>query len=334
MSMASGIVIETIAQFQPVEHDKMTTYKLIVNPTAGRGTGEQAIQQVEPLLNQYDLDVDLVRTERPWHAADLAQEAAEAGYEAVVAVGGDGTANEVLNGLMRVKQATGETCAMGIVCVGRGNDFAYGVGIPPDVEAGCQVLAQGKRRTIDVGLVSGGLYPDGRYFGNGVGIGFDAVVGFEAAKMTRLHGFPSYLVAVLKTVFLYYKAPLTTIEYGGQTLTQPSLMISIMNGQRMGGGFLMAPDGETGDGLLDLCIVREVSRTRIFGLIPHFLKGTQNDQEAVCAGRTHKIAVTAVEGTLPAHADGETLCVDGKRLEMELLPQQIEMISAEEENAA
>jgi diacylglycerol kinase family enzyme len=179
--------------------------------------------------------------------------------------------------------------------------------------------------------VAGGLYPKGRYFGNGVGIGFDAVVGFEAAKMTRLHGFPSYLVAVLKTVFLYYKAPLTTIEYDGQTLTQPSLMISVMNGQRMGGGFLMAPDGKTGDGLLDLCIVREVSRTRIFGLIPHFLKGTQISQEPVRDGRTRRIVVTAVEGTLPAHADGETLCVDGERLEMELLPRQIEMISATEE---
>jgi diacylglycerol kinase family enzyme len=220
---------------------------------------------------------------------------------------------------------------MGVLCVGRGNDFAYGVGIPPDLEAGCQVLAQGHRRTIDVGRVVGGLYPKGRYFGNGIGIGFDAVVGFEAAKMTRLHGFPSYLVAVFKTVFLYYKAPLTAIEYNGQTLTQPSLMISVMNGQRMGGGFMMAPGGEPGDGLFDLCIVREVSRARIFGLIPHFLRGTQMTQEPVRAGQTQKIVVSAVKGTLPAHADGETLCVDGQRLELELLPRQIEVISARTE---
>ncbi|MGD9047247.1 MAG: diacylglycerol kinase family lipid kinase [Anaerolineae bacterium] len=309
----------------------MTTYKMIVNPVAGRGAGEQAIQQIEPLLSRYGLDFDLVRTERPWHAADLAQEAAGKGYEAVVAVGGDGTANEVLNGLMRAKQATGETCTMGVLCVGRGNDFAYGMGIPPDLEAGCQVLARGQRRTIDIGRVVGGLYPEGRFFGNGIGIGFDAVVGFQAARMTRLHGFPSYLVAVFKTVFLYYKAPLTAIEYDGQTLTQPSLMISVMNGQRIGGGFMMAPEGEPGDGLFDLCIVREVSRGRIFGLIPHFLRGTQMSQEPVRAGRTQKIVVSAVEGTLPAHADGETLCVEGQRLELELLPRQIEVISAQTE---
>jgi len=304
----------------------MSRYKIIVNPVAGRGDGERAISQIEPVLSGYGLDFDLVRTERPWHAADLAQEAVAAGYDGVVAVGGDGTANEVLNGLMRAKQAGTGTCAMGILCVGRGNDFAYGMGIPTDLEAGCQTLARGHRRTMDVGRVVGGLYPEGRYFGNGVGIGFDAVVGFEAVKMTWLHGFPSYIVAVLKTVFLYYKAPLTGIEYDGQTITQPSLMISIMNGRRMGGGFMMAPEGKPDDGLFDLCIAREVSRARIFGLIPHFMRGTQATQEPIQTGRARCVVVTAVEGVLPAHADGETLCTDGRRLELELLPRQIEVI--------
>lgn len=306
----------------------MTKHIIIVNPIANRGGGERVIPEIRSLLTGHGLDYDLVRTERPWHAAELAQEAAAAGYDPVVAVGGDGTANEVLNGLMRARQGALGNCAMGILSVGRGNDFAYGMGIPLDLDAGCQVLAQGYRRPIDVGRVAGGLYPEGRYFGNGVGIGFDAVVGFEAAKMTWLSGFPSYLVAVLKTVFLYYKAPLAAIEYDGQTLTQPSLMISVMNGQRMGGGFMMAPEGEPDDGLFDLCIAREVSRARIFGLIPHFLRGTQATQEPIHTGRTRSIVVTAAEGTLPAHADGETLCINGRRLELELLPCQIDVMSA------
>ncbi len=117
----------------------MTTYKIIVNPVAGRGAGERAIPQIEGVLSEYGLDFDLVRTEAPWHAANLAQEAVAAGYDGVVAVGGDGTANEVLNGLMRAKQAGAGTCPMGILCVGRGNDFAYGMGIPTDLETGCQV---------------------------------------------------------------------------------------------------------------------------------------------------------------------------------------------------
>jgi len=304
----------------------MPRYRVIVNPTAGRGASEQAIPRIEHMLNTYGLDFDLVRTAHPWHAADLAQQASNAGYDVVVAVGGDGTANEVLNGLMQAKQTGGDTCAMGILCVGRGNDFAYGMGVPIDLEMGCRALAQAHRRSIDVGRVIGGLYPQGRYFGNGVGIGFDAVVGFEAVKMTRLHGFPSYLVAVLKTVFLYYKAPLAKIEYDGQTITQPSLMVSIMNGQRMGGGFYMAPEGKPDDGLFDLCIAREVSRARIFGLVPHFLRGTQASQEPIRTVRATRVVVTAVEGVLPAHTDGETLCTEGHRLEIELLPRQVEFI--------
>ena len=306
-------------------------YKIIVNPTSGRGHGGKAIPQIERMLSEYNLDFDLVRTERPWHAAELAQEAATTGYDVVVAAGGDGTANEVLNGLMQARQTGTGTCAMGILCVGRGNDLAYGMGIPADLEEGCRTLAQNHRRTVDVGKVTGGNYPEGRYFGNGVGIGFDAVVGFEAVKITWLTGFPSYIVAVLKTVFLYYKAPLAKIEYDGQTITQPSLMISIMNGQRLGGGFFTAPDGKPDDGLFDLCIAHEVSRPRIFGLIPHFLKGTQATQEPIRMGQARRVVVTAVEGVLPAHTDGETLCTEGQWLEVELLPGQIEMVCSSAE---
>jgi diacylglycerol kinase (ATP) len=101
-----------------------------------------------------------------------------------------------------------------------------------------------------------------------------------------------------------------------------------MNGKRMGGGFMMAPEGQSDDGLFDLCIAREVSRAGIFGLIPHFLRGTQATQEPIRTGRAQRVTVTAVEGVLPAHADGETLCTDGQRLELELLPRQISVISA------
>jgi diacylglycerol kinase (ATP) len=306
----------------------MTQHKIIVNPTSGRGAGEPAIPVVEELLRGLGLSFDLVRTDRPWHAAELAQQAALEGYEVVVAVGGDGTANEVLNGLMLAQKAgTGNRTAMGVVSVGRGNDFAYGVGVPKDMAAACQLLAQGRRHPIDVGRVVGGLYPQGRYFGNGVGIGFDAVVGFEAVKMTRLHGFPSYIVAALKTIFLYYRAPLVRIQYDGHEVTQLSLMISIMNGRRLGGGFMMAPQALTDDGLFDLCIAGQVSRARIFALIPRFMQGTQATHPAITTARAKKVVATAVEGVLPAHADGETLCTEGRELALELLPRQLDFIS-------
>jgi diacylglycerol kinase family enzyme len=95
----------------------------------------------------------------------------------------------------------------------------------------------------------------------------------------------------------------------------------------MGGGFLMAPQGEPDDGWLDLCIAREVSRTRIFGLIPHFMRGSQATQETIRTGQAQRVVIRSLEGTLPAHADGETLCVEGQQLAIELLPRQIEVIT-------
>jgi YegS/Rv2252/BmrU family lipid kinase len=309
-------------------------YRIIVNPTAGRGGSERAVPMIENLLRDQGLDYELVRTERPWHAAELAQEAAEMGIDVVVSVGGDGTANEVLNGLMQVPQER-RTCAMGVLCAGGGNDFAFGVGIPADLEEGVRVLAGGYRRIIDVGLVVGGDYPHGRYFGNGVGVGFDAVVGFVAAKLKRLHGYAGYIVATLRTVFIYYPAPMVTLEYEDavtgerQARRLPALMVSVMNGRRLGGGFMMAPDSSPSDGLLDLCIARQVSRLGVFRLVPHFMRGTQATQEAITTGRTSRLVVSTAEGMLPAHADGETLCTAGQKLEISVIPHQIHMISRE-----
>ena len=307
----------------------MTKYRLIINPTSGRGKGLESIPAIQNQMRQLHLDFEMVQTERPWHAAELASQAAQEGIDVVVSVGGDGTANEVLNGLIiahRDYQVPPGKTAMGVLCVGRGNDFAYGMNIPAEFSAGCQVLAEGYRRKIDVGFVQGGDYPQGRYFGNGVGIGFDAVVGFEALKMKRLSGFPSYIVAALKTLFLYYRAPRVEIRINDEIQQFSALMISIMNGRRMGGGFMMAPEALQDDGLLDICIAQQASRPRVLALIPHFLKGTQATQPEISSARTRALSVRAIEGTLPVHADGETICTNGQELNLELHSQQVEIV--------
>ncbi len=305
----------------------MPKYRLIVNPISGRGAGAEAIPTLRQELSMAGLDYDLELTQSPWHAVELARAAVGDGCEYVVAVGGDGTANEVLNGLMQAKDAGEGSAVMGVIGVGRGNDFAFGMGIPGGIKEGCDTLRNGHRRTVDVGCVTGGLYPDGRYFGNGVGIGFDAVVGFEALKMKRLSGFLCYVVAALKTMFLYFKAPTVRIEFDGQTIEIPALMVSIMNGRRMGGIFLMAPEGENDDGQFDMCVAEEVKKATIFGLILRFIRGTQASHPSIRMARTNTIRVTALRGTLPAHADGETLCTDGDQLSLTMQPGKLEIIT-------
>jgi len=287
----------------------------------------RSLPMMEAELKKYNLDYDMVMTEHPWHAADLAEKGARDGYDVVIIASGDGTANETLNGLMRARKAGFTGTALAQIAVGTGNDFAYGMGIPGGIEIGCKIIADDYRRLTDVGIVKGGDFPEGRYFGNGVGIGFDAATGFVAAKIRWMRGLLLYLIAAIETVFIYYKAPTVKLVYEGKEFTQPSLMISIMNGRRMGGGFFFAPSGDPADGWFDMCIARAVNQLRVFTLIPSFMQGKQAAQKEVKMDRCRKVVATALSGSLPVHCDGETVCFEGKEIEIEILPAQIEVIT-------
>jgi YegS/Rv2252/BmrU family lipid kinase len=301
-------------------------YLIIVNPISGRGFAGRMIPHIESLLHSHQLDFELVQTERPWHAAKITEDAARAGVDVIAVASGDGTMNEAINGLMRARQHGYNHTALSMLPVGTGNDAAYGLGFSLDLEQAVRALAENKRHRVDVGMVCGGDYPEGRYFVNGVGIGFDAEVGFVAAKIRWTRGLPAYLLAALQTIFLYYNPPLVEMTFNGKTLTQPALMVSIMNGSRLGGGFYTAPKADNADGLLDLCIASVKGRMRIFTLLPLFLKGTQEGQPEIIMERTKSISVRAVKGVLPAHCDGETLCYEGKQLTIEIIPQALEFI--------
>ncbi len=305
----------------------MEKYNIIVNPIAGRGAAGKAVPEIEEKLKSLGIDYDLILTEYPGHAIQLAADARQIGYSTVVAVGGDGTSNEVINGLMQAGGKGQLQTKLAVLPVGRGNDFSYGMGVSQDLESACQNLVNGCTRRIDIGFVKGGDYPEGRYFGNGIGIGFDTVVGFESVKLPPyIHGTPAYLIAAIKTIFLYFNAPLLRVEIDGEVFEQPCLLVSVMNGKRMGGSFQFAPDSESDDGLLNLCIVRQVTRLQVLGLMPKVMSGTQAEHDAVRMLTGQNINIEALNGSLPVHADGETICEAGKTLEVSILKQQIELV--------
>ena len=291
---------------------------IIVNPSAGSGAGLRALPEIETCLKEHGLECDLVLTERPGHARILAGEAVLAGYDVIVAAGGDGTSNEVINGIMD-HAPSGKRPRLGILSAGRGNDFAHAVRIPEDRSEACQVLAAGLTTQIDLGRVHIDGSETGLYFGNCVGMGFDAATTIEARKLPRLGGFMSFLVAVLKTIFLYHKGPVVRLNIDEKELELQTLMVSIMNGQRLGDGFWMAPEASPSDGVFDVCLAAQVSRRRILTLLPHFMNGSQFTQPEVTHESGSRINITSVEGGLPAHADGEIICTHGQQLEIELI---------------
>lgn len=302
----------------------MSPIKVILNPVAGRGYGAKVESEIRERLTAQRLDFDLVRTERRGHAIEMAEQAATDGFDPVVAVGGDGTTNEVVNGLMAAA-LNGQAGTLGIVPVGSGSDFAHAAGVPASLEEACSRLARGRSRLVDIGRVTVDDQSP-RYFDNAVGIGFDGQVTLEAMKFKRLRGMALYLPVVLKTVFVSLRVPRVRVEYDDNVLELPALMVVVANGPREGGGFYIAPEAQPDDGIFDLCMVREVSKMGMLGLIPHFMKGTHVGRKPVTMAQARNVVITS-PGNLVAHTDGEMLCTEGHRIECEILPQRLRVWS-------
>jgi diacylglycerol kinase (ATP) len=306
---------------------------VVLNPVAGKGKAAERIPEIEALLESRLVDYDLEVTKGVWHAAELAREAGGKGYAVVVAAGGDGTANEVLNGLMLAFERGEKPPIMGVLSVGRGNDFAYGAGIPSELGPCVDVLAEGFELPMDVGRLAGGDYPEGRYFGNGIGVGFDTIVGLEAAKLRYVRGFMAYVIGALKTLALFPEAPEIRVEHDGGTIEQASHQISIMNGRRMGGVFFMAPGATNRDGLLDFCMAGRLTRRDMLALIARYVKGSQAGHPKIKTGRSTRYAITAKGGGLVVHADGETICTNGESLLVECHGSRIRVVCGMGRNA-
>lgn len=333
--------------------DRQKSMYVIVNPIAGKGNGAKAVAQIKQYLTEQGVQFDLVTTTRAGEAIELARRATEDGYETIVAAGGDGTYQEVISGMLAGSddKIVGN---LGIIPVGSGCDFSWTVGVSPDLAEACARLAAGQTRIVDVGKVTvdatdAGATTDAksphqsatRYFDNAVGIGFDGVVTAECRKFKRLRGLPMYLVAVLKTVFLSFRAPRSVIEYeedgqGAQALPDaphPSmrrlektvLMATVCNGQREGGGFHVAPNAVNDDGRFDLCLADNIPRLQILGMIPHFMKGTHVDKPPVTMLRSRHVIISSPDPLL-AHADGEIICTNAHRIECEVAARQVRVI--------
>ena len=150
----------------------MAGIKIILNPISGMGNGAKQLSVIREIFDRSKLEYDISITEKVWDAADIAEKAAVEGYSGVVAAGGDGTNNEVINGLMAARSSVGTLPVFGVLPVGRGNDFAYGAGVPSTIPKAAEIIIAQNSKPLDVGLITGGNYPYGRYFGNGIGIGF------------------------------------------------------------------------------------------------------------------------------------------------------------------
>lgn len=299
--------------------------KLIINPNADLGRAWRTAADLRPIVEQYG-GADWAGTVYPNHAKELALQAAQEGYELVIAAGGDGTAHEVINGLMQIPAE--KRPLLGVIPMGSGNDFAYSVGMHPDHAQALHQIFNGSPHRIDVGKLEDNL---GRseYFDNTVGIGFDATVTIRSRNFSYLRGFIVYLLAVLQTVVFNHDAPRLHITTDNETWDEETLMLVMCNGAREGGGFLVAPDAINTDGIFHYASIRRVSRMMMLRIIPEVMKGTHGRFSQVRMGQFKQMKVTS-EKPLLMHTDGEIYAGFGVRVQeisIEILPNALEIVS-------
>lgn len=286
---------------------------VIVNPVAGRRKGAR-LRQVALEFLRSQAECEVVETRLPGHATELARQAAAAGCELVLAIGGDGTWRETAAGL------SGSATALGLIPVGSGNDLCRTLGVPRDVRAACRVALRGSVRRLDaVRLRAEGI---DTLFINAAGFGFDAAVVAEALKLKGLRGLPLYLGAVLKAVGSY-DCPETVVRTPDREWRRPLLLVAAANGRFYGGGMKMAPGAEPDDGLLEICIIDAVSRLRICQCLPRFIKGTHLELPEVTMARASSLVIETRAG-MPVQLDGDLLAAGtATRFELTVLPKAV-----------
>ena len=301
----------------------MTDALFIFNPAADRGHAVQNARSLRMFVDGLG-SADWVVTESSGHAMHMAGQAAREGYETVVALGGDGTAHEVINGLMSISDS--ERPTLGIVPVGSGNDLAFNSGVAMDSLVAIERSLSGTLGSLDVGVITDGAGRT-RYFGNVAGMFFDAASLIQSKRITRLHGFIMYLTAVIRTIIENYDTIQIDLTIDGKSQALDLLMLTLGNGAREGGGFMVTPDARNDDGVLDYLMVTSISRLMMIRLLPEVMRGAHARFACVSLGKFRSLHLQA-DQAVPIQLDGELWASykdDVQQLSVEVLPGALRM---------
>lgn len=273
----------------------------IINPISGHGRKQRIISRLEKA------GYKVVCTEYAGHAEKLAREAAE---QVVVAVGGDGTVNEVARGLV----STGKT--LGIIPCGSGDGLARHLGISHNFSKALKTVTSGRTSPLDAGRING------RLFFSVCGVGFDAVVSERFAKCGK-RGLSTYIMEGLKT-WRIYAPERYVIEMNGQTLEHEAMFITVGNSNQWGNGAKITPLADSSDGILDITVVDGFKAIELPWLAGRLMTGSAHKSMRVHTYRSQHLVITR-QNEGPAHADGDWFEA-GKTLDIEVIPHALNVL--------
>ncbi len=301
----------------PVIKNELLAYLLhpgrivfIVNPKAGTNMQKHFRNSVDQHLNHKKFEYCIWFTKREGHAADLTKKALAEGYEIIVAVGGDGSINEVASALV------GSKATLGIIPAGSGNGLAMHLGYGRDIDEAIKKLNTAEVQTIDCGTMNG------RPFINIAGVGFDGLVS-NLMKGSHWRGFMPYFLKSVEAG-LSYTARECRIELDDKTLELNCFAISIANGPMYGYNFQIAPDARLDDGLFEVVIMKDAPRWQYFAALPSMLNNKIYEEEFVEHYTAARVKISA-KGKNYVHLDGEGMVVKDE-LNFEIKPVALKVL--------
>jgi YegS/Rv2252/BmrU family lipid kinase len=306
---------------------KTSKWLVIVNPAAGGGKAGKDWPGIETLLQKHAIDFDFAFTERRLHAMLLTREKIESGYNKLIVVGGDGTMNEVINGVFAQNKIPTDEVMLGMISVGTGNDWGRMFNIPSNYEDAIETIKNQKTFIQDAGLVT---YSQSnktwkRYFINIAGMGFDAKVVSKSNNLkSKGKSSPSLYLMTLFTSLLSYRSIKAKIVIDGLTFKRKVFSLSIGIGKYNGGGMMPIPDAVADDGLYSITLIKKMGKLRVIANIKKLYNGKITRHKKV-ESYTGKIINVDSSSIIHLETDGETL--GHSPMEFNIIPRSVKVIA-------
>ena len=289
-------------------------YLFIINPTSGGWRARRYRTELQKIINNRNLNHEIFITQQKGDATQVvAQRASE--FDVVVAVGGDGTILEVVNGLQR------HDARIGLIPLGTGNDFARGCGVPfNDIKGAMAVLLADQVKCIDLGEVNG------RLFMNMLGVGFSGRGNQIAHELPRFLGKLRYFLSMLIT-FMVYRSPNVTIKFDEQEMEAPLFLANIANGPYTAGGMIVNPAAMMTSGTLELAYMPTLSRLNFLRYLSKLFDGSIAAVSEISYFYSEEFILQSDEG-IPVQVDGESDFYGAKKLTVKVIPSALDVIGS------
>ena len=283
--------------------------KFIINPISGTGKQKNIKKLIEQFINKEKFEYDISFTEGHLHAKEIAKQAVKENYELLIAVGGDGTVNEISSELIGTK------IAMGVIPTGSGNGFAFHFGMNKKVIEAIHQINKSEIKIVD------SCTANGIPFVNVSGIGFDAHIAYLFTNLTK-RGFTNYIKLIYKE--LKYKARNYTIKYDGKTENINALLISFANATQYGNNIQISPNSEIDDGLIDFVVLKNIPRWKVPQILLKIAKGKSHLSKYIRIIQTKKMTIISNDNII--HLDGEPTKINGE-LTIEVNPKSLKIFA-------